>query len=142
MRCQLCADNPLQTAVLNLFVTLKYRFPNLVVGSITRDSVKKALSNGITADQVCLTPPSSVVPSTFLSPFSDHQLSCNTCAPSNATKCDFILQALLLRVPCASANCPFTESFASCHCTRSNKTLGIGKESAKITRRYIFPLTR
>lgn len=45
-------DNPLQTAVLNLFVTLKSRFPNLVVGSITRDSVKRALMNGITADQV------------------------------------------------------------------------------------------
>jgi transcription initiation factor TFIIH subunit 4 len=45
-------DNPLQTAVLNLFVSLKYRFPNLVVGSITRDSVKKALMNGIKADQV------------------------------------------------------------------------------------------
>ncbi|KAM6504070.1 transcription factor Tfb2 [Amanita muscaria] len=45
-------DNPLQTAVLNLFVSLKYRFPNLVVGSITRDSVKKALLNGITADQM------------------------------------------------------------------------------------------
>ncbi|KAJ7207024.1 transcription factor Tfb2 [Mycena rebaudengoi] len=43
-------DNPLQTAVLNLFVALKYRFPNLVVGSITRDSVKKALSNGISAE--------------------------------------------------------------------------------------------
>ena len=45
-------DNPLQTAVLNLFVTLKYRFPNLVVGSITRESVKKALENGISAEQV------------------------------------------------------------------------------------------
>jgi len=45
-------DNPLQTAVLNLFVSLKSRFPNLVVGSITRDSVKRALMNGITADQV------------------------------------------------------------------------------------------
>ncbi|EJF64723.1 transcription factor Tfb2 [Dichomitus squalens LYAD-421 SS1] len=45
-------DNPLQIAVLNLFVTLKYRFPNLVVGQITRDSVKKALANGITADQI------------------------------------------------------------------------------------------
>ncbi|KAF8589900.1 transcription factor Tfb2 [Ramaria rubella] len=45
-------DNPLQTAVLNLFVSLKSRFPNLVVGSITRDSVKKALANGISADQV------------------------------------------------------------------------------------------
>jgi len=50
-------DNPLQTAVLNLFVSLKYRFPNLVVGSITRDSVKKALMNGITADQVPLPTP-------------------------------------------------------------------------------------
>ncbi|KAF7796029.1 hypothetical protein EIP86_007198 [Pleurotus ostreatoroseus] len=48
-------DNPLQTAVLNLFVSLKSRFPNLVVGAITRESVKKALANGITADQVgCL----------------------------------------------------------------------------------------
>ncbi|KAF7977038.1 hypothetical protein HWV62_4800 [Athelia sp. TMB] len=45
-------DNPLQTAVLNLFVTLKYRFPNLVVGSVTRDSVRKALSNGISAEQI------------------------------------------------------------------------------------------
>jgi transcription initiation factor TFIIH subunit 4 len=45
-------DNPLQTAVLNLFVSLKYRFPNLVVGSITRDSVKKALVNGISAEQI------------------------------------------------------------------------------------------
>ena len=46
-------DNPLQIAVLGLFVSLKYRFPNLVVGSITRESVKEALSSGISADQVC-----------------------------------------------------------------------------------------
>jgi len=45
-------DNPLQTAVLNLFVFVKSRFPNLVVGSITRESVRKALVNGITADQI------------------------------------------------------------------------------------------
>ncbi|TEB27096.1 transcription factor Tfb2 [Coprinellus micaceus] len=45
-------DNPLQTSVLGLFTTFKYRFPNLVVGSITRDSVKKALKDGITADQI------------------------------------------------------------------------------------------
>ncbi|KAH9985132.1 transcription factor Tfb2-domain-containing protein [Russula vinacea] len=47
-------DNPLQTAVLNLFVTVKWRFPNLVVGAITRESVRKALLNGITADQIRL----------------------------------------------------------------------------------------
>ncbi|KAI6155483.1 transcription factor Tfb2-domain-containing protein [Pisolithus tinctorius] len=45
-------NNPLQTAVLNLFITMKYRFPNLVVGMLTRESVRKALSNGITADQI------------------------------------------------------------------------------------------
>ncbi|KAJ7659716.1 transcription factor Tfb2-domain-containing protein, partial [Mycena polygramma] len=46
------SDNPLQTAVLNIFVALEYRFPNLVVGSITRDTVKKALSNGISVEQI------------------------------------------------------------------------------------------
>ena len=45
-------DNALQTAVLNLFVSLKYRFANLIVGWITRESVKRALNNGITAEQV------------------------------------------------------------------------------------------
>lgn len=44
-------DNPLQIAILNLFITLKSRFPNLIVGILTRESVKKALTNGITADQ-------------------------------------------------------------------------------------------
>lgn len=46
------ADNALQIAVLNLFVALKARFPNLVVGALTRESVNGALNNGITADQV------------------------------------------------------------------------------------------
>ncbi|KAB5590646.1 RNA polymerase II transcription factor B subunit 2 [Ceratobasidium theobromae] len=45
-------DNPLQTSVLNLFVSLRSRFPNLVVGHITRDSVKRALSKGISAEQI------------------------------------------------------------------------------------------
>lgn len=45
-------SNPLQIAVLNLFLTFKSRFPNLVIGMITRESIKSALSNGITAAQV------------------------------------------------------------------------------------------
>ncbi|CAG7846805.1 RNA polymerase II transcription factor B subunit 2 AltName: Full=RNA polymerase II transcription factor B 52 kDa subunit; AltName: Full=RNA polymerase II transcription factor B p52 subunit [Serendipita indica DSM 11827] len=45
-------NNPLQIAVLNLFVSFKARFPNMIMGSLTRDSVKKALVNGITADQI------------------------------------------------------------------------------------------
>ncbi|EIN03954.1 transcription factor Tfb2 [Punctularia strigosozonata HHB-11173 SS5] len=45
-------DNPLQTAVLALFTTLRSRFPNLVVGQITRESVKRALQSGISAEQI------------------------------------------------------------------------------------------
>lgn len=45
-------SNPLQIAVLNLFITLKSRFPNLVIGMITRESIKDALHNGITAEQI------------------------------------------------------------------------------------------
>ncbi|KAK9330168.1 transcription factor Tfb2-domain-containing protein [Lipomyces starkeyi] len=45
-------DSPLQIAVLNLFVHLKSRFVNMVAGQISRESVRKALSNGITADQI------------------------------------------------------------------------------------------
>jgi transcription initiation factor TFIIH subunit 4 len=44
--------NPLQIAVLNLFATLRSRFPNFVVGMITRESVKQALANGIQAEQI------------------------------------------------------------------------------------------
>ncbi|KAK9478179.1 transcription factor Tfb2-domain-containing protein [Lipomyces japonicus] len=45
-------DSPLQIAVLNLFVHLKSRFPNMVAGQISRESVRKALANGITSDQI------------------------------------------------------------------------------------------
>jgi transcription initiation factor TFIIH subunit 4 len=45
-------NSPLQIAILNLFVHLKSRFENLVQGVITRDSVRNALSNGISADQI------------------------------------------------------------------------------------------
>lgn len=45
-------ESPLQIAVLNLFIQLKSRFPNMVSGVITRESVRNAFLNGITADQV------------------------------------------------------------------------------------------
>lgn len=38
--------------MLNLFVQLRYRFSNLVVGAMTRESVRRALSNGISAAQI------------------------------------------------------------------------------------------
>jgi len=45
-------DSPLQIAVLNLFSRLISRFPNLITARITRDSIRQAISKGITADQI------------------------------------------------------------------------------------------
>lgn len=42
----------LQIAVLNLFVRLNTRFPNLVSGKLTKESVQGAIALGITADQI------------------------------------------------------------------------------------------
>ncbi|XP_064457313.1 general transcription factor IIH subunit 4-like [Ornithodoros turicata] len=42
----------LQVALLGLFCEMMYRFPNLVVGVITRESVRQALRSGITAQQI------------------------------------------------------------------------------------------
>ncbi|KAM6038235.1 general transcription factor IIH subunit 4 isoform 2-T2 [Chlamydotis macqueenii] len=45
-------DSELQIALIALFSELLYRFPNLVVAQVTRDSVQAAIANGITADQI------------------------------------------------------------------------------------------
>ncbi|KAM3959470.1 general transcription factor IIH subunit 4 marionette [Aphomia sociella] len=42
----------LQVALLGLFTELMYRFPNLVVGVLTRESVRAALRGGIAATQL------------------------------------------------------------------------------------------
>lgn len=46
------SDSPLQIAVLNLFARLISRFPNLVAARITRESIRQAISKGITAEQI------------------------------------------------------------------------------------------
>lgn len=43
---------PLEIAVLNLFVQMKTRFANMVCGQITRELIRNALYNGITAVQI------------------------------------------------------------------------------------------
>ena len=48
------SNSPLQIAVLSLFVHLKARFVNMVLGQITRESIRRALTSGITADQIRL----------------------------------------------------------------------------------------
>ncbi|KAJ1672492.1 RNA polymerase II transcription factor B 52 kDa subunit, partial [Spiromyces aspiralis] len=47
-------DSPLQTSILSLFVEMHSRFPNLITGRITRDSVRRAFNNGITAEQIIM----------------------------------------------------------------------------------------
>ena len=45
-------SSTLSISLLGLFVDLTCRFPNLAVGIVTRESVREALMNGITADQI------------------------------------------------------------------------------------------
>lgn len=45
-------SNPLQIAVLALFSNLKMRFHEMVSGKLTRESIRRATSYGITADQI------------------------------------------------------------------------------------------
>jgi transcription initiation factor TFIIH subunit 4 len=45
-------SSPLQIAVLSLFTKLSTRYPNMVSGRITRESIRQAISHGITSDQI------------------------------------------------------------------------------------------
>lgn len=41
-----------QTNLMALFTHMRYRLPNMVVGHLTRDAVRRALMNGISGDQI------------------------------------------------------------------------------------------
>ena len=45
-------SSPLQIALLSLFIFPEYRLPNMIVGLITRSSIREALKNGISAHQI------------------------------------------------------------------------------------------
>jgi len=45
-------SSQLQIAVLQLFTRLSTRYPNMVSGKITRDSIRRAVAMGITAEQI------------------------------------------------------------------------------------------
>ncbi|XP_030853454.1 general transcription factor IIH subunit 4 [Strongylocentrotus purpuratus] len=45
-------ESDLQVEILGLFCSMMYRFPNLSVAALTRESVQLAISNGITAEQI------------------------------------------------------------------------------------------
>jgi transcription initiation factor TFIIH subunit 4 len=54
-------NSQLQIAMLGLFSQLHYKFPNMVVGTITRESTHQALIHGITAEQVMILQLSSLI---------------------------------------------------------------------------------
>lgn len=45
-------ESKLQISILGLFTQLLYRFPNVVVGVLSRDSIRQAFRGGITAKQI------------------------------------------------------------------------------------------
>ncbi|KAL8801283.1 MAG: hypothetical protein Q9182_004548 [Xanthomendoza sp. 2 TL-2023] len=45
-------SSPLQIAILSLFARLSTRYPNMVSGKLTRESVRRAINMGITGDQI------------------------------------------------------------------------------------------
>ncbi|KAG4028241.1 hypothetical protein MFRU_023g00770 [Monilinia fructicola] len=45
-------NSPLQIAVLSLFTKLHSRYPNMVSGRISRESIRLAIAHGITSDQI------------------------------------------------------------------------------------------
>lgn len=47
-------DSALNIALLALFSEMLYRFPNMAVANLSRESVRAALIRGITAEQVSI----------------------------------------------------------------------------------------
>lgn len=45
-------SSPLQIAILQLFARLSTRYPNMVSGKITRESIRRAIGMGITSEQI------------------------------------------------------------------------------------------
>ncbi|CAE6406487.1 unnamed protein product [Rhizoctonia solani] len=109
-------DNPLQTSVLNLFVALRSRFPNLVVGHITRESVKRALAKGISAEQII----------SYLETHAHPQMRRQV---STLVLCPL--------VPFVYRIFGFTEPAPSSNCTRSNSSLGNGTKPGTRSRRQV-----
>jgi len=58
----------IQIAILSLFTKLQHRFPNLVSGKLTKESVNKAVSAGITSAQII----------SYLSTYAHPQMQKNT----------------------------------------------------------------
>lgn len=86
-------SNPLQIAVLGLFAHLKTRFANFVTGHITRESIRRGLANGITANQVSRNFRPCTISVAHLESPADHLVSRLTRAPTDACTGRFRRQA-------------------------------------------------
>lgn len=62
------AANELEIAILNLFVDIRIRYPNLVVGKLDRQHVKAAMEKGISARQIIAYLSSHAHPQMYNSP--------------------------------------------------------------------------
>ncbi|OWA51380.1 General transcription factor IIH subunit 4 [Hypsibius exemplaris] len=51
-RIMVYTDSPLKIAVVSYFSDMLYRFPNLALGMITRESIRRALMKGISTDEI------------------------------------------------------------------------------------------
>lgn len=60
--------NELEIAILNLFVDIRIRYPNLVVGKLDRQHVKAAMEKGISARQIIAYLSSHAHPQMYNSP--------------------------------------------------------------------------
>nr|ODN91824.1 transcription initiation factor TFIIH subunit 4 [Cryptococcus depauperatus CBS 7841] len=61
-------SNALEIAILNLFVNIRIRYPNLVVGKLDRQHVKAAMEKGISAHQIIAYLSSHAHPQMYNSP--------------------------------------------------------------------------
>ncbi|WVQ84370.1 hypothetical protein IAT38_006522 [Cryptococcus sp. DSM 104549] len=61
-------SNELEIAILNLFVDIRIRYPNLVVGKLDRQNVKAAMEKGISATQIIAYLSSHAHPQMYNSP--------------------------------------------------------------------------
>ncbi|WVR06593.1 hypothetical protein IAU60_003625 [Kwoniella sp. DSM 27419] len=61
-------SNELEIAILNLFVDIRIRYPNLVVGKLDRKNVKAAMEKGISAHQIIAYLSSHAHPQMYNSP--------------------------------------------------------------------------
>lgn len=87
--------NELEIAILNLFVDIRVRYPNLIVGKLERDTVKRAMEEGITASQVSAVRDIERFEAEMWWRI-DYQLLVDACTSADAEECEWALNAVVV----------------------------------------------